>query len=175
MKKIMFALACIALASCGGDGISQKPTWQEVYKLIDSKQQQSVIDRAITDAGIETHPASITVLAYFDHFMAGEAEKALGYVNPGSSFANSLGGVDKLNKTIQDGKLYSDYQSVVIKGLSITGLDASNARYAKVMFALSIIDKTNGKLYESIGYYNLKEINGNWLIDSAVNPRNEPK
>lgn len=163
MKKTWLAVVAIILASCGVTKVTA--TWDDVYKMIDSGEMQSQIDRTIYGIGPETHPASMVVLQFFDYFMTGNGAKAWEFVKPDSPYGKNIGSADKLTQSIEDAKKDTEYHSVTIKGISITKKDANGKRTARVSFILNVTDRVSMKQYDSAGTYYLLEKNGKWLIN----------
>ena len=132
MKKTWLVIVAVLLASCGVTKVAA--TWDDVYKMIDSGELQSKIDRTINEVGPETHPASMVVLQYFDYFMTGDGSKAWEFIKPDSPYSKLIGSTDKLTQSIEDAKKDTDYHSVAIKGISITKKDINGQRTARVTF-----------------------------------------
>lgn len=165
MKKTWFVVVAVILASCGVAKVAV--TWDDVYKMIDSDELQSKIDRTINEIGSDTHPASMVVLQYFDYFMTGDGTKAWEFVKPDSPYGKLVGSAEKLTKSIEDAKKDTQYHSVAIKGISITKKDTSGQRTARVTFILNVTDRVSMKQYDSTGTYYLLEVNGKWLINDV--------
>lgn len=170
MKKFWTLVIVALLVSCGGGVSKVEKTWNDVYAMIDSGEKQSVVDRTISELGFVNHPASGTVLKYFDYFMTGEGERAWEYVDPSSPFAKEVGNAKALQDRIEKAFKENSYRSVTIKGLSLAPKDANGNRFATVRFSITIDDKITLKTYDSIANYILRDVNGNWLIYDIIKP-----
>lgn len=175
MKKIWTLVVVALLVSCGGEVAKVEKTWNDVYEMVDSGQNQSVIDRTIGELGFVNHPASVTILRYFDYFMTADGKKAWEYIDSTSPLAKEIGNAKVLQERIEKAFKENNYQGVIIKGLSLSPKDESGNRFATVRFSISIYDKTTLKNYDSTANYILKENNDSWLIYDIIKPNTDMK
>lgn len=175
MKKIWTVIIAIMLVSCGNGTTKSEKSWNDVYAMIDSGEKQSVIDRTISELGPANHPASQTIMSYFDYFMTGEAERAWEYIEPNSPLSKEIGNVEAFKDRIQKALNENQYTSVTIKGLSLSTKNETGERFATVRFTISMLDKNVLKNYESIANYIVKCKNNEWLIYDLIRPSTEIK
>ena len=165
----------IMLVSCGNGTTKSEKSWDDVYAMIDSGEKQSVIDRSISEFGPANHPASQTILSYFDYFMTGEAERAWEYIESNSPLSKEIGNVEAFKDRVQKALKENQYISVTIKGLSLSAKNEAGDRFATVRFAISMLDKNVLKNYDSIANYIVIYKNNKWLIYDLIKPSTEIK
>lgn len=165
----------IMLVSCSNGTTKSEKSWDDVYAMIDSGEKQSVIDRSISEFGPANHPASQTILSYFDYFMTGEAERAWEYIESNSPLSKEIGNVEAFKDRVQKALKENQYISVTIKGLSLSAKNKAGDRFATVRFAISMLDKNVLKNYESIANYIVIYKNNKWLIYDLIRPSTEIK
>lgn len=169
MKRIFTLGLVIMLVSCGGN-TGTKKTWDDVYQMIDSGTSLSVIERTVQEIGAQNHPASMTILRYFDYFMTGDGKNAWEYIEPNSPLAKEIGSYQKLQERISNALKENQYKGVTVKGLSISKADKDGLRMATVRFSLHSYDLLKHKDYEGIANYMIKGKNDIWLIYDIVKP-----
>jgi hypothetical protein len=167
MKRIIAFGLVLLLASCGGNPTPKK-TWDDVYKMIDADTTQSVIERSVQEIGVQNHPASMTILRYFDYFMTGEGLKAWEYIDKESPLAKEIGNEKILQERINSALKENQYKGVLIKGLTLSKPDDKGDRLATIRFVIYVYDKNTMKDYESIANYIVKGKNEKWLIYDII-------
>ncbi len=163
MRKALLFLAVVALlASCG----SKTPTWEDVYKMVDSGEYKSKIDETIKEIGPQTHPASQEVLRYFDYFIKGDLPSAWALVENNSPFMTTRKNLEEFEKSYKVSRRSIDYKSVRVTSLQIKK-EMAGVRMVKVGFVITSFDKQRDQEVEMEGFYTMSNLTGQWLIFSS--------